>query len=82
MRALIRTGDTVQNPVTGERMTFLETSADTDGERVTIDVTVAPDGFLPAAHVHPYQSERFEMVGGTLDSGSARRPSRPAPATS
>jgi mannose-6-phosphate isomerase-like protein (cupin superfamily) len=64
---MIRKGDTVENPVTGERVTFLETAAETNGERVVIDVTVDPDGFVAAAHVHPYQSERFEIVEGTLE---------------
>ena len=37
---MIRTGDTIHNPVTGERITFLATSADTDGEAVVIEVLV------------------------------------------
>jgi quercetin dioxygenase-like cupin family protein len=63
---MIRTGDTIHNPVTGERITFLTTSADTDGEAVVIEVTVQPDGFVAAAHVHPSQSERFAVATGTL----------------
>ena len=30
---MIRTGDTIHNPVTGERITFLATSADTTARR-------------------------------------------------
>jgi mannose-6-phosphate isomerase-like protein (cupin superfamily) len=63
---LIRTGDTIENPVTGERITFLATSADTDGEAVVIETVVEPHGFVAAAHVHPKQEERFEIVSGTL----------------
>jgi mannose-6-phosphate isomerase-like protein (cupin superfamily) len=63
---LIRTGDTIENPVTGERITFLATSADTDGEAVVIETVVEPDGFVAAAHVHPNQEERFQIVSGTL----------------
>ena len=63
----IRAGDTIENPVTGERITFLQTAADTDGELVEIEVTVEPDGAVAAAHVHPYQSERFEVLEGTLE---------------
>jgi mannose-6-phosphate isomerase-like protein (cupin superfamily) len=40
---------------------------ETNGERVVIDVTVDPDGFVAAAHVHPYQSERFEIVAGEAE---------------
>ena len=63
---MIRTGDTITNPVTGERITFLETSQDTRGEAVVIETAVQPRGFVAAAHVHPTQSERFAVVAGTL----------------
>jgi quercetin dioxygenase-like cupin family protein len=63
---MIRTGDTIENPVTGERITFLVTSRDTDGEAVVIETVVQPDGFVAAAHVHPSQSERFAVAEGTL----------------
>src|SRR5213595_670998 len=63
---MIRTGDTIRNPVTGECITFLATSADTDGEAVVIETVVQPDGFVAAGHVHPSQSERFAVVAGTL----------------
>src|SRR5690242_2637624 len=63
---MIRTGDTIHNPVTGERITFLATSADTDGGAVVIECTVQPDGFVAAAHVHPSQTERFAVVEGRL----------------
>lgn len=63
---MIRTGDTIHNPVTGERITFLATSADTDGEVVVIETVVQPHGSVAAAHVHPFQSERFAVVHGAL----------------
>jgi quercetin dioxygenase-like cupin family protein len=63
---MIRTGDTIHNPVTGERITFHATSADTNGESVVIECTVQPDGFVAAGHVHPFQSERFAVIEGTL----------------
>src|SRR3954465_9323559 len=63
---MIRTGDTIHNPVTGERITFHATSADTNGESVVIECTVQPDGFVAAAHVHPSQSERFAVINGKL----------------
>jgi mannose-6-phosphate isomerase-like protein (cupin superfamily) len=63
---MIRTGDTIENPMTGEVLHFLQTSADTGGEAVVVEVTVRPDGFVAAPHVHPYQSERFEIVEGTV----------------
>jgi mannose-6-phosphate isomerase-like protein (cupin superfamily) len=63
---MIHTGDTIRNRVTGECITFLATSADTDGEAVVIETVVQPDGFVAAGHVHPFQSERFAVVSGTL----------------
>ena len=60
-------GDTLVNPVTGESITFRRTSAQTGGELVEIECTVQPGGGVAAAHVHPYQSERFEVLEGTLE---------------
>src|SRR5213595_53451 len=59
--AVIRAGDTLANEITGETITFLETAADTNGEYTLIEVTVAPGGGVPMAHVHPLQSETFEV---------------------
>jgi len=63
---MIHAGETIHNPVTGERILFLETSADTNGERVVIECTVEPQGFVAAAHVHPFQTERFEVLEGRV----------------
>jgi len=70
---MIRTGDTIHNPVTSERITFLATSRDTDGEAVVIETAVQPHGFVAAAHVHPFQSERFAVAAGTLVLKAGRR---------
>jgi quercetin dioxygenase-like cupin family protein len=63
---MIRSGDTIHNPVTGERITFHQTSAETNGEAVVIECTVQPAGFVAAAHVHPSQTERFAVTDGRL----------------
>lgn len=60
------TGQVVENPVSGERITFRETAADTNGELVAIDLELPPDGHVPAMHVHPIQEERFEVTSGTM----------------
>jgi quercetin dioxygenase-like cupin family protein len=70
---MVRTGDTIENPVTGERITFLATSADTDGESVVIETVVQPHGFVAAGHVHPFQSERFTVAAGRLGLKVGRR---------
>lgn len=63
---MIRTGDVIHNSITGESIRFVETAADSDGERVVIDVLVEPNGFVATPHTHPYQTEVFEVVEGEL----------------
>src|SRR5437868_5316169 len=70
--AVIRAGDILTNETTGETITFLETAADTDGAYTLIEVEVAPGGGVPMAHVHPYQSETFEIVSGRLSLKAGR----------
>jgi quercetin dioxygenase-like cupin family protein len=62
---MIYAGQTIENPVTGERLYFRQTSRETNGEAVVVECTVRPGGFVAAAHVHPGQSERFEILSGT-----------------
>ena len=63
---MIRAGDTLENPVTGERLVFRKTAAETNGEAVVLECFVRPSGFVAAAHVHPGQDERFEVLKGEL----------------
>jgi quercetin dioxygenase-like cupin family protein len=63
---MIATGQTLENPVTGEVLTFHATSGDTGGEYVLVETEVRPGGFVAAAHVHPSQTERFQVLEGTL----------------
>src|SRR6478672_5585528 len=63
---MIVAGQTVENPQTGERLVFSKTAAETGGEVTEFEAFIAPGGHLPAAHVHPGQSERFEITKGTL----------------
>jgi mannose-6-phosphate isomerase-like protein (cupin superfamily) len=63
---MIRAGDSIENPVTGERLVFHLTSAQTGGEKVVFETYVQPDGFVAAAHVHPRQEERFEVLSGSV----------------
>lgn len=63
---MFQTGDQIENPVTGERLVFHETDAESRGERVVFETIVRPDGFVAAAHVHPFQSERFQVLTGRL----------------
>jgi hypothetical protein len=81
---MIHAGDMLENPITGERLLFRKTSSDTGGEAVVLETFVKPDGFVAAAHVHPYQEERFEIlkdsVGFRLGGRSSSRvPARGSP---
>jgi quercetin dioxygenase-like cupin family protein len=63
---MIYAGDSIENPVTGERLVFRKTSRETGGQAVVIETFVQPNGFVAAAHVHPSQEERFEILRGTV----------------
>jgi mannose-6-phosphate isomerase-like protein (cupin superfamily) len=63
---MFRSGDSIENPVTGERLVFKKTAAETNGEYVLFECFVQPWGCVAAAHVHPYQSERFDILDGSL----------------
>jgi len=63
---VFKAGDQIENPITGERLIFHETSSENGGTRVVFETIVKPGGFVAAAHVHPYQTEHFEVLEGTL----------------
>jgi mannose-6-phosphate isomerase-like protein (cupin superfamily) len=63
---MITTGDEIVNVVTGERLVFRATSADTDGEYVLVETILQPGAAVAAAHVHPKQEERFEVLAGSV----------------
>jgi quercetin dioxygenase-like cupin family protein len=62
----ITPGQTLENPVTGERFTFTHTAASTGGELLAFDLGLAVGGAVPIPHVHPIQTERFEVVEGSV----------------
>jgi quercetin dioxygenase-like cupin family protein len=58
------TNRTVTNTVTGETITFLETSAETGGVRVVAEITLTPGGaVIPHSH---RVSETFECLDGSF----------------
>jgi quercetin dioxygenase-like cupin family protein len=70
---MIRPGDRLDNPVTGEVLIFRQTAAQTGGKLVRVEPIVQPKGFVAAAHVHPAQTERFEVLDGTVGFRLGRR---------
>jgi len=63
---MTRAGDVIENPVTGERIVFVETAADTGGKRLKIDLQLAPNAHNAASHCHAEQLERIAIVEGEL----------------
>ena len=44
---MAKQGDVIENPVTGERIVFRQTSADTNGELLQFELYLKPHGFAP-----------------------------------
>ena|SRR2546423_5693002 len=58
-------GQTVVNPATGERVTFVKTAAETHGELLQLELVWSRPGERAPAHVHPEMEERYEVLSGT-----------------
>jgi uncharacterized protein YndB with AHSA1/START domain/mannose-6-phosphate isomerase-like protein (cupin superfamily) len=63
---MAKSGDVLEVPELGFRITFLRTSAETGGEVLEYEVTGKNRGFLRQEHVHPDQTERFEPLAGSM----------------
>jgi quercetin dioxygenase-like cupin family protein len=63
---MARAGDELMNPVTGQRLMFLKTAAETAGELLEMETIYQPGGWPPGLHYHPIQGERFEVLAGAL----------------
>jgi quercetin dioxygenase-like cupin family protein len=70
---MITPGQTLTNPVTGERFDFIDTAATTGGELLSFELGLRPGGAVPITHVHPIQSERFEVLEGRMRFRLGRR---------
>lgn len=55
----------IDDPLTGQRLTFLETSADSHGRSLRAEVELAADGYVPR-HLHFRQDERIEVLAGSV----------------
>ena len=58
---------TIENPVTGEQVTFLATAKETNGEYVGIRNETAPGAPGVVLHYHLTYSEAFKVLEGSLD---------------
>jgi quercetin dioxygenase-like cupin family protein len=59
-------GQIINNPTTGDQFEFLETSKDTNGERMVLKQTIKTKGHLYPNHLHILQDETFEVLAGKL----------------
>lgn len=61
---MAQAGQQIDNPTTGQRLVFLTTAGDTDGELVRAEGAFAPGGFAGVEHIHPHQNEHFKVLAG------------------
>jgi quercetin dioxygenase-like cupin family protein len=59
-------GQIITNPTNGDSYEFLETSRDTNGERVSMRATIRSKGQYVPNHFHVMQDETFEILSGEL----------------
>jgi quercetin dioxygenase-like cupin family protein len=62
---MARRGESIENPITRERITLLQTTQDTDGELLRFEYVLPPRFSIPE-HVHVRQEERHEVLSGIL----------------
>jgi quercetin dioxygenase-like cupin family protein len=61
-----KAGDTIENPVTGERVVVRVGTEDSAGELLEVDTYVRPGGAVTGEHVHPAIEESFTVVRGRV----------------
>ena len=61
---MARAGRTIENPATGERITFVTTAADSGGELLAMDSVWTRPGRRALEHVHPEAEERWQIFAG------------------
>ncbi|MFN5425077.1 MAG: cupin domain-containing protein [Bacteroidota bacterium] len=64
--AMPTTGQIMVNPDTGDVYEFLATAKDTDGQSVSIKMTLKSKGEQVPNHFHALQDEHFEILSGKL----------------
>lgn len=63
---MIRSGDVLQNPVTRETLHIVRSASETGGEYVLVEARIEPGAAVAAKHLHPYQTEVFEVLEGRV----------------
>jgi uncharacterized RmlC-like cupin family protein len=77
VKIMVRAGDSISNPISGETIIFLTTGLDRPGAILRAECIVKPGGRLaaPLMHLHPIQTETFWVLEGELQTivGGVRR---------
>lgn len=63
---MARVGAVIENAVSGERLTFLETFESSDGKLFRAEIAMPAGDYVIPPHIHPKQEERFEVIDGLL----------------
>ncbi len=63
---MARAGDVLENTATGDRLTFLRTADETNGDLLEYELRFVPRGFAVRDHLHPHQEEHHEVLEGSL----------------
>jgi quercetin dioxygenase-like cupin family protein/uncharacterized protein YndB with AHSA1/START domain len=66
LKTMAKPGEVLDAPSLGVQIEFRRTTEETGGELVEFDVVGRPRGFLTQAHVHPGQTERHEVIEGSM----------------
>jgi len=61
---MVSAGDVIENPVSGERITFVRTSEQTGGALAEMVLELSPTAVLVAEHIHRSQGEKFQVLNG------------------
>jgi quercetin dioxygenase-like cupin family protein len=59
-------GQSIENPINGERITWVETAGSTGGELLAFDLRLRPGAAVAAEHRHVKQEERFRVSSGKI----------------
>lgn len=59
-------GQILINPISNDTYEFIETAADTNGDRVKMKATIHSTGRYVPDHLHLLQEETFEVISGQL----------------
>lgn len=58
--------NTLTNPISGEKVTFISTSAETNGLKSVIEIELQPKAEGPPPHYHNAYSETFRILEGEI----------------